>query len=1308
MKRFTFALAFSSSLLMVLTFWLFGPKVKAKEDPVLTLLNLPAPPPPNPLVGVPTGTRPNSFYDKEAPPPDNAPIEDLLEYWSRQSVGYQDLGYNPKPSDTVMNRLLGEIEKDPKRISDLLNVMQDDKRGADLARDIYRTLSNAASDEDRELKRTLRQWLTRNTDEFSDDLAKVANTVRDTGEYVNNQDELLALTKVDWEKAGPIVNRLYNDGSQKVSKVLATWALYRRALETGSVGDTDRYRDELKAVVENKEATDAMRDLALDALVKEKDWSGRDEWYYSLLGDETLHELTVDGRVYTGLTTIMYYSPDDRYVDRMLQYAGSGDIWVRTAAVKNLMLRLARLGDYERNKKLKADIVQAVLPWLSDPKWIKSDPSGRLEIVRALQTVKLPDAVPALIAALDEKETTNTRTYAAYTAANSAAFANLVANAANSAANRPAANLSADNRFGNIQAQVYYPLRTTAISALDTQADGRANPALRRILTQVADYERTTVVKALLSSGGFTTEEQAEALEFVAKNAGDPDLEVPGEDQHSIQAKSRQALRSSLMSRRTVIDTEVPETEDADAEFETFGNGGNNEAEEAYTITNSSTYEGPETTPLTANEVKFLVGSQLVSTENVSDELVRMVADRITQNEKRDPMIAESLRQIMIGWNGRAVNTLLLRDLKSGRVEPDAVLKLLGIRKQLRAEQSNDITDLRTGSAAALGLIPCLSEDASSFESILDSGAEYSKIVMLSCARLIRAPLDVPKVSMLLKSPNKMLALAAERYLESEDSPEARNAVLAMYPGKAKILGATTTFEVNGTKVTAGKYLSELFASVDPYFASSEYVYYTFGYEADFSDMEKRLQREVTTKPELLGVYAYKDNYVHMYADRAVFSWSNDPARFRERVLEENEFENLKNYLAHFNVDQLAPFLTCNSECESGELLMIGRNGGRRVFLKTGDRKPEFFAGLDEIFEAMRQRPGKLKYWAGENLPGLEVIFADEKKSAQTVWKNGSDLRVLITDDEQEKAVQRELDKLSQETQETETEDSDAQYARIFKMRESRKYDSYGWFTLNVDGLGGATQQPPDAEFLPVKDGFNPSAEFGQWKAKAGSFEIRADSSGLYRIIGGRSVKIRNGEYSDAVVTSNGKWVVASHYDDETGMSLVRINLLTGKLFKINSDEVGWAKAICYVPSINRMLVTNFGEDDHHEGEDESYNAAAEDNGRGYYFLDPETGLVTPTPGEVRPLAQQSFRSLQPTGTPGEFWAALPRGKAGTIFGIYSSRTFILKPLLKLPKIVFDSTRMWVDAAESKVYFVYQGHVLSAPFSMQASPARPR
>ncbi|MCV4755008.1 hypothetical protein OFC37_36665, partial [Escherichia coli] len=75
---------------------------------------------------------------------------------------------------------------------------------------------------------------------------------------------------------------------------MATWALYRHALETNSLADIERYRDELKAIVEDKTATAAMRDLALDALVKEKEWSGRDEWYLSLLADETLQDLKVN------------------------------------------------------------------------------------------------------------------------------------------------------------------------------------------------------------------------------------------------------------------------------------------------------------------------------------------------------------------------------------------------------------------------------------------------------------------------------------------------------------------------------------------------------------------------------------------------------------------------------------------------------------------------------------------------------------------------------------------------------------------------------------------------------------------------------------------------------------------------------------------------------------------------------------------------------------------------------------------------------------------------------------------------------
>lgn len=1308
MKRFTYALAFSISLLLVLSLWLFGPSVKAKEDPILTLLNLPAPPPINPLVTNTAGTRSQEFYDKENPPPDNAPIEDLMDYWSRQSTMFQELGYNPKPSDAVMNRLFNEIEKDPKRIGEFLNVMQDNKRAGEIAEDAYEKLGNASDDEARELRRTLKQWLTRNTDKFSDDLRKAAATVGDVGEYVSNQDELLALAHVDWEKASPIVNRLYGDGTQKVSKVLATWALYKRALDSDSIGDIDRYRDELKAVVENKEATDAMRDLALDALIKEKEWGGRDEWYYSLMGDETLHELTVDGRVYTGLTTLMYYTQDDRYVDRLLQYAGSGDIWVRTAAVKNLLLRLSRLQDLERNKKLRADIVRAVLPWLGDPKWIKENRNRRLEIVRALQTVKMPDAVPALISALDEKDVSQTTVYVPTFAANSniAVYRVNPANAANMAAT--AANLASNGATysGTLAENVYYPFRSNAVIALETQADGRAAPALRRVLTQVEEYERSATVKALLACNGFSIDEQAEAIEFVARNAGDPFNETAPADPNSLAGRSQQAMRSVLAASRSVVKAEEEEEEESsDQEFDNYGAPSRPEPTETADFPGTD-YDAPKPGPLSSDDIKFLVGSQLISIEDVSDDLIRTIADRITQYDKRDPVLAEALRQVMLFWNGRAVNTLLLRDLKAGRVDAEAIVKLLSVRKYLRENQGADVSDIRNGSAAARGIAPCLLEDPSSFDAILENEDEAAKTAALACARLIRSPLPVAKIAAFLKSRNKLLALAAERYLESEDSPEARAAVLAQYPNQAKIVGATTSFEVGGTQVTPGKHLSNLFASVNPYFGASEYSYATFGYDGEFSETERRIQNEFKSDPNLLGVYSYDDNFIHIYGDRAVFSWSDDPARYRERVLEQSEFENLKSYLSHFHVDQLPPFLACVSECEARELLMVGRSGGRRVFEKSDVKRPEFFAGLEEIFLAMRHTPGKLKYYAGGLVPGLEVLFADEARTARTVWKNGADLRVLLMNKDQDKAVQRDIDRLANEAESEGAEAADAMYSKFYRMRETRKFESYGWYRLIGENVGDAAPQPDQAEFIPARDGNTPSAAFGQWKAKAAGIEIRSDETGLYRIAGGRTTRLRQGNFSDPVITANGRWVIASNFNEDTGGSIVRINLVTGRMTRVAAADVGIAKAICYVPSINRVLLAGYGEDEHdHGGDSETYNSSAEDSGRGYYLLNPDTGVVTAAAGEVRPLAQQSFRALQPTGNPGEFWAALPRGTAGTIVGVYSTTTFTLKPLLKLPKIIFDSTEMWVDGG--KVYFVYEGHLLSAPLSASVTPNRP-
>lgn len=1312
MKRFFSVLALCFSLLLMLGLWLF-PSVRAKEDPILTLLNLPAPPPPNPWVRTPAGSRPPEFYDKERPPPDDAAIEDLMEFWSRQSSGYAELGYNPRPSERVMGRILREIEKDPRRIADFLNLMQDEPRGVALARDHYKKLAGSGEDEDRETRRMLKRWLTANSDDFAEDLARGASEVKDVGDYVSNQDELLALTKVDWDRASPIVNRLYNDGSQKVSKTLATWALYRNAMRTGG-GDVDRYRDELKAVVEDKTAGAGARDLALDALLKEKEWSGRDEWFYTLLEDETLHELKVNGQTYTGLTSIMYYTPDEGLVPKLIELTQSGNIAVRSAAVKNLVLRLNRMSEFERNRNLRTDIAKALLPWFRDPKWVREDPAGKQTLIRVMASVKLPEAVPALIAVLDEKDGPGFPRYASNAnaavsraleeAANAAnAAAEQVARAANAASN--SAYVTTANSYSNrghyAGTPDYYPYRDAAVRALAMQADGRAVPALRRVLTQVQEYERAAVVNALLASNGFTAEEQVAAIEFMARNAGDAmdgsEVEPGGYDYASAKGRARMALRTSISSRTTTaVEQAEPEGEDPDEEFESYGQ--QTVEEKTFTTSGSAGYADGPPKPMTGEDLSYMLGASLVQMDDPGDELVRGVVARIDAYEKREPLMAETLRKIMLGWKGRAVNALLLRDLKAGRIDPDAVVKLLAIRKQLREEQSADVTDARNGVPAAQGIAVCLSEDAAAAEGVLDGGSDAAKAAMLACARLIRIPLTVAKAASNLKSPNKLLAIAAERYLEAEDSPEAREIILSLYPNQAKILGAKTSFEPDGRPNMPGKFLYDVFRSVNPYYAAEPYAYSTHSYGQAFVDAEKRLRKEVLGNAELVGVYAYDDHFVHIYKDRVVFSWSDDPARYRERVLEQNEWDNLKGFLAHHNVDQLPPFLACTGECDSYELLMLSKRGGRRVFMKTSDPLPDFVAGLDKIFDEMRSRPAKLKYYAGATVPGLEVHFEDDELAAKSVWKEGADIRVLVTDESRSKAVEKEIADLQEKEEDAVGAGggNDQHYQKFFNMREARKFDSFGWFRLTDGTLGGAAPQPAQSEYIPVSDGVSPTAAWGRWKARTATFEIRADDQGLHKIAGGRAVRIRSGNYSDPVMTANGRWVVATKYSENSGPMLVRVNLLNNRELPVPSESSLATKPLAYVPALNLVLLTGLSDGDHEEEyEYGSHNASASDYGRGYSFFNPDTGAVTSAAGEVRPVAQQTFRGLQPTGVAGEHWAALPRGTAGTLVGTYNTRSLTFKPVLKLPKIIFDSTEMWVDGG--RVWFAYQGHVLSAP-----------
>lgn len=1246
MKRFFSALAFCILLLGLLSAFLL-PRTRAKENVLIALLALPAPPPRNPALTVANKNRDPKFYSRGAVPKDNAPIEDLLDYWKQQSETYQKLRYTPEPSDAVRERLMREVEKNPRLMPGYLNILSHDPKWADFVKELYdREGTGGVFQKDDRI--AIRRWLTYNSPYFSSDLARAASQVADANDYVTNQDDLLALTRVDFDRAQPIIDRLYNDGSLRASRVLARWALYRHAIETDSTSDIERYRDELKEVVEDKTLPAPMRDLAMDALVSEKDWAGRDDWYMSLLADETL----ADMGGYTGLTTLMLVSPEDKYIEKMLELLKSDNPAVRGAAVRNLITRL---------ETGNPDIIRALLPWLEDPKWALDRNGSRQALVQKLNEIEMSESVPGLISILDEKER------------RTAPDANVAMNMANTALVWAYANSNRkpSNTSGGYGAEIVtYPYRYSAVTALGKQKDPRAVPALRRILPEGEGYARNAVVKALLDCGGFSIPEQLAALDVAAKG----------------------------------VRAEMDAGEAEEASPDGYVRSADYYANAANAAVNAMGYGGRRTPP-TAAEIRAMLGQQLLGSEEIGDDLARGIVDRIELLDQKDPRLAAAYRRMVLRWQNPVINVLFLRDVKRGMADVDTIVRLLGARKTLRERLATDVSDLRTGKPAAIAFAACMLEDTPEYTTILENADAEAKTALLACARLIRAPLPIAKVADCLKAPTPLLNVAAERYLESEDSPEARSIVLARHPGEARILGAMVAFVPEDVAPRSSEYLYALFQSL-----GDDSLYNGWsgsGNDDQLKTTEKRLQEEVKKDQDLAGIYAYDRNYIRIYKDRVVFSWDEDDTRYRERTLTKYEFDEIKSYLTTNRADELPPFISCGGGyCTAKELVMLGRNGGRRVYTNGGPEMYEgshgydFFAGLDKYFADLKKSPASVKYALSREIPGLEIVLASDDLEVETVWKEGNDLLVAAGDTAVRQKVKSEIEGDDETGDETSVVDDPAEDdAAKAEQLEKRRYEGLSWYRVMNGTVAGVAQQPPSVEFIPVRDSLAVQPTSGQWKARVGDVEVRTSEEGVFKVVGGRLTKLRSGPYSKAVMTPNGRWAIVYKSSDSDGGAIMRIDLVTGKEYQVDGERWAGEYPLAFVPTVGKVLVgSQEGYRSYDNGEDAEVEGYIEPGVMA--LLDPATGVKQPIAGEFRPIAQQSFRPLQKTAKPNEFWAAIPDPeKQETVVGTYDTKLFGFRPVLKIPKIVFNSMNMYVDEAGGKVYFVYRGHLLALPLN---------
>jgi hypothetical protein len=323
--------------------------------------------------------------------------------------------YNPRrtavrPSPRVAERLREAALADPDVAVRILAFLPtDDDAIANVVKQAYEgSLAEDGTGGDRQIK----EWLKFNTAYFSDELLGQAGKVKDDARgyiSIDSENTVLALATHDWERAHPLIDRYYRDSSQPVTQVLATWALYKHAICTRSTSDIERYRSELMAIVENDSLPDGVRDKANDAITHEEDFPGRVDWTVSLLENEKLARMTS----YTMLTTLMMYSPTDEYIDKLAGVLDkTSKPYVRGIAVRSLVIGLQRPSLSQERRKTA---IKAMLPWLADPTWAAEAENGRGRegVIRALASLKVPEAVPALIKLLDEKHKVNRPDYSA-------------------------------------------------------------------------------------------------------------------------------------------------------------------------------------------------------------------------------------------------------------------------------------------------------------------------------------------------------------------------------------------------------------------------------------------------------------------------------------------------------------------------------------------------------------------------------------------------------------------------------------------------------------------------------------------------------------------------------------------------------------------------------------------------------------------------------------------------------------------------------------------------------------------------------
>ncbi|HEX8919919.1 MAG TPA: hypothetical protein VF766_00485, partial [Pyrinomonadaceae bacterium] len=314
--------------------------------------------------------RPSDFYDDDKPPPNDAPLEDLVDYWERQAINSG--AKNPKLSDEVRERLFAACEDEPGKLSNLLSLLPETAEAAERVKKLYDAAQGSETLDD-DWRKTVRDWLKFNSKYFLDDLIAQARKARDKDSSVENNEALAALLKVDPDTAEPLLRALAGGIQPRIAAVSLA-LLYQNARAMKDSVEEERYRARLQAIATDDNAPGHARDTAIQTLTS-AEWQGRDDWYLSLFEDETLLGMRDGSSGFSPLTYLFAQDPE-KWIPVMARLVEQKNQKIKNMAATCLISF--------QNSTARKDALIPLLPWLTNPDWAKDEADHRLRLIQSM------------------------------------------------------------------------------------------------------------------------------------------------------------------------------------------------------------------------------------------------------------------------------------------------------------------------------------------------------------------------------------------------------------------------------------------------------------------------------------------------------------------------------------------------------------------------------------------------------------------------------------------------------------------------------------------------------------------------------------------------------------------------------------------------------------------------------------------------------------------------------------------------------------------------------------------------------------